>query len=176
MCQIASQTLMEYFHMTLELSQSELIEFLILAKTKTYASGGCSSETSVNAVLECSHQLEFRSGDLLYRDIYFGEAYFVGQETVYYGKDAIWSMSYAGGWTDELTDLAEANVLGGFLQSALRNVPTSYPFRGPLEHRESDYLYKNTPSGDVNRFSGIEHIIRGGDILYELNYCGGCLR
>ena len=32
-----------------------------------------------------------------YRDIYFGLAYFVGQETVTVKQRPVWSMSYAGG-------------------------------------------------------------------------------
>ena len=164
--------------MTSELSRSELVKFLILSKRKTYASGGSDSQASVDAVLENSHQLEFRSGKLLYRDIYFGEAFFAGHEIVYHGEDAIWSMCYVGGWTDKLTDLAEVSILGEFLQSALQQVPQEHPFRGPLEHYEAGrpYKYKNNPNGDIDKFKGVEYITRDGVIVYELNYCGGRLR
>jgi hypothetical protein len=158
-----------------KLSQSELVEFLISAKQKTYASGGSDSQAAVNPVIESSHQFEYRKGELLYRDIYFGESFFVGQETVYHKGYAIWSMCYAGGWTDKLIDPTEVNILGGFLQSALRHIPYDYPFRGPLEHFEGDHQYRNMPSGDVDRFRGVEHITRGSINVYELNYCGGSL-
>ncbi|WP_232223941.1 hypothetical protein [Anoxybacteroides tepidamans] len=36
-----------------------------------------------------SKQLEYREGDYVYRDIYFGFAFFVGQETVEYLVDGI---------------------------------------------------------------------------------------
>ena len=161
--------------MEINIPQTELVDFLIEAKHATYASGGSSSPTIVAPLLKGAHQLEFRSGDLLYRDIYFGQAFFVGQEIVYHRGEAIWSMCYAGGWTENLTEPEEAGALGGFLQSALRHIPKEYPFRGPLEHVEAAYTYTNKPSGDAKRFAGIEYIKRGGTILYELNYCGGCI-
>jgi hypothetical protein len=165
----------EVFLMKSDLSENELAEFLILAKKNAYASGGSASSASVDPVLQDSHQLEFRSGDLLYRDIYFGEAFFAGQETVYENKNALWSMSYAGGWTEALIGLGDARILGGFLQSALREVPPRFPFRGPIEYSEDEYRYKNYPKGDINRFKGNEQILIKNQVVYKLNYCGGRL-
>jgi hypothetical protein len=159
-----------------ELSRSDLVRFLVSAKVKTYASGGSSSQASVDPLLEGSHQLEFRSGEFLYRDIYFGGAFFAGEETVYHGKNAVWCMCYAGGWTNSEMAADEIVVLAGLLQSALRHIPSDYPFRGPLEHREAGYIYTNNPVGDVDRFHGVEAITRDNDLVYELHYCGGRLR
>jgi hypothetical protein len=153
----------------------ELIEFLVQAKRSTYAAGGSDSAAAVPAVLAGSHQLEYRRGDLLYRDIYFGAAYFAGQETVYRGDDAMWAMCYAGGWTDRVADPGQTAELGAFLQSALKQAPKEHPFRGPPEYRQGPYTYRNTPDGDYRRFSGVEHIEMGPVVLYQLHYCGGLL-
>jgi len=160
------------------LSLSELVDFLLEAKAATYAAGGGSSSAVVEPLLQSSHQLEFLSGSLLYRDIYFGQAYFAGQETVYNDLSAVWSMCYAGGWTEGLNEPELQGPLGAFLQSALGKVPREIPFRGPLKFTSNDGMnvYINEPSGSVERFAGLEKIFREGVIVYELNYCGGLLR
>ncbi|MBN1266282.1 MAG: hypothetical protein JXA25_12370 [Anaerolineales bacterium] len=160
------------------LSLSDLVDFLLEAKAATYAAGGGGSAAVVDPLLQNSHQLEFHSGSLLYRDIYFGEAFFAGQETVYSDRSAIWSMCYAGGWTGRLSDPELRGGLGAFLQSALREAPPGIPFRGPYRFESVDgkNLYINTPSGSVERFAGVEQIFREDILVYELNYCGGLLK
>ena len=54
--------------------------FLRHAKLATYAAQG--DDASVAPLLGGSKQLEYRDGDWLYRDIYFGMLRFVGQEVV----------------------------------------------------------------------------------------------
>lgn len=75
-------------------NEKDFLDFLIQAKKATYASQG--DNASVTPLLKGSRQLEFLEGDFLYRDIYFGMSYFIGQETVYYKGNPIWSMSYSG--------------------------------------------------------------------------------
>ncbi len=157
------------------ISQPELVAFLLQAKRSTYAAGGSDSQAAVSAALQGSHQLEYRLGDLLYRDIYFGEAYFVGQETAYRGETAIWAMCYAGGWTQPMPEPAETSLLGGFLQAALKQIPVDYPFRGPLEYRKDEAIYRNAPNGDLSRFWGVEHIYLNNALVYQLRYSGGLL-
>jgi hypothetical protein len=157
------------------LPQTELVAFLLQAKRSTYAAGGSDSQAVVRASLPDSHQLEYRSGDLLYRDIYFGEAYFVGQETVYQGDHAIYAMCYAGGWVQPMPKPAEISRLGGFLQDALKQIPEDYPFRGPLEYRQEEVIYRNEPNGDLSRFWGVEQIYIEDLLVYKLHYCGGLL-
>jgi hypothetical protein len=62
----------------------EFLRFLLEAerletKRRTYAAQG--DEATVPPVLLGAKQLEWREGDWLYRDLYVGMAYFVGQET-----------------------------------------------------------------------------------------------
>jgi hypothetical protein len=153
----------------------DLARFLVRAKIHTYAAGEAGGLAVAAPALQGAHQFEYREGDLLYRDIYFGEAFFAGQEVVYRGIHPIWSMCYAGGWTANLTDPADMERLGGILQAALREVPAEHPYRGPVHYTSGDYAYRNEPSGDITRFCGVERISSSSRSLYELRYCGGRL-
>jgi hypothetical protein len=113
---------------------------------------------------------------LLYRDIYFGEAYFVGQETVYAASSPIWAMCYAGCFTTSVSDQTEAGEIGRVLQAALREVTSEQPYRGPSTFCRGIYSYVNETEGDVYRFSGMETIARGDEVVYQLRYNGGVLR
>jgi len=162
--------------MHLAVSHSELANFLVSAKRRTYAAGGSDSETAVLPQLLGSHQLEHRSGDFFYRDIYFGEAQFAGQEIVCLRDTPIWAMCYAGGFTAALRDPTEAEKVGGFLQAALRQVSPERPFRGPSLLVDGEYEYADKTEGNIECFQGTEAISRGGVAVYRLHYCGGRLR
>jgi hypothetical protein len=152
-----------------------LADFLVEAKKLTYASGGSGSTYAVSPLLALSHQLEYRQGDFTYRDIYFGEFHFAGQEVVCHKNIPIWSMCYAGGWTNALKDEKEVGALASVLQAALRNPTPHCPFRGPDSYRETPYRYLNTHSGDLYSFEGRERIEKNGEVPYKLSYCGGLL-
>jgi hypothetical protein len=76
-------------------SREQFVDFLLEAKRATYAGQG--DEATVTPLVPGSKQLEYRDGDYLYRDIYFGMAYFAGQEVVFHREQTVWSMSYARG-------------------------------------------------------------------------------
>jgi len=52
-------------------NDQELAHILVDAKQRTYAAAD--NNTSVQPILPGSVQLEYRSGDYVYRDIYFGQ-------------------------------------------------------------------------------------------------------
>jgi len=52
-------------------NDQELAHFLVDAKQRTYAAAD--NNTSVQPILPSSVQLEYRNGDCVYRDIYFGQ-------------------------------------------------------------------------------------------------------
>jgi hypothetical protein len=156
-------------------SLPRLSEFLVDAKRKTYA--GLDDDATVSApLLPGSRQLEYRDGDLSYRDIYFGMKFFVGQETVQAGEGVIWSMSYAGGVAPTVVDRNEFLAIYAFLRQALLAVGDDRPFRGPPQFANDSFRYVNTSSGDVADFYGEEQIHRGGVKVYGLRYSGGLLR
>ena len=155
-------------------SSPSFARFLVDAKMRTYASGGGDSSCAVPAVLAWSHQLEYRSEGLLYRDIYFGQAHFAGQEVVYLNERPVWYMRCGGGWTGRLAD-GEVPAVAVVPQSALRAVPIGGPFRGPASHAVGRYVCRNEVTGGIRRFRGVERMEREGVVLYELSYSGGGL-
>jgi hypothetical protein len=159
--------------MALPIPEGQFVKFLCSAKRATYAAQDESSR--VNPVLSGSRQLEYRVGALLYRDIYFGGDYFVGQETIYHKSDPIWGMSYAGG-INEGVNSSDAPGIYDFLKTALRCVPENSPFRGPESFIEGNFIYSNRILGYVARFSGSETILYQELPIYQLHYSGGIFR
>ncbi len=149
-------------------------DFLIEAKRHTYAAQG--DDASVVPLLPGSRQLEYGNESLFYRDVYFGVAYFVGQETVYQKGQPYWSMIYAGGVDQAVTAMDEVRGIYAFLRAALRQVSTEHIFRGPSNFRDGDYDYENSFDGNFETFRGSEVIRHRGRIVYTLSYSGGVLR
>lgn len=153
------------------MNDQQLAEFLVAAKRATYAAQG--DDASVPPLLNGSRQLEFRLGSVLYRDIYFGFAFFVGQETVYADDAPLWAMSYAGGLVDAHAD---AHAVYKFLQFALRQVDAASPYRGPGLIRGDNFQYTAQTTGALENFSGIERISQNRAVVYELRFHGGRIR
>jgi hypothetical protein len=153
----------------------ELASFLIEAKRRTYA--GLDDEATVSQpLLSGSKQLEHRDGPYAYRDIYFGMAFFVGQETVSKNERVIWSMSYSGGVRPDIVDRIQKLSTYEFLRQALLAVNRNLPYRGPASFSAGNKTYLNRVEGALDRFHGTEEISERGSTLYELHYSGGLLR
>ena len=145
------------------------MDFLLNAKRNTYAGG-----TGKRApVLDGSVQLEFSDSIFLYRDIYFGSAYFIGQEVVYYMGAPVWSLSYSGGLTGPSTD---SGSIYTFLKEALLRPDPQFPVRGPSRYQSRGMAYENIVNGDIWRFHGTEQIMLDDKVVYDLHYGGGLVR
>ncbi len=160
--------------MQMSISTKDFIQFLVQAKRQTYAAQDNSA--NVTPLLPGSRQLEYRAGNWLYRDIYFGGIYFVGQETIYESDAPVWAMSYAGGIVLSATPSPEIGPVYSFLKTALRQVAPECPYRGPAQVREGAFVYTDAHQGDVERFEGLETIKHSGVLIYQLRYNGGLLR
>ena len=150
-----------------------LAGFLLRAKRATYAAQG--DDATVTPLLPGSRQLEYREGDLFYRDIYVGLAAFAGLETVYRASVVQWSMAYAGGVLVGASDTQTRQVYA-FLRDALKRGTAEAPFRGPARHEAFGYEYVNEWRGGIEEFSGAELIRRDGAVVYQLTYAGGRVR
>jgi hypothetical protein len=149
------------------LTAAVLESFVVRAKAATYVGGG----GRVAAVRSASHDLEYREGDLVYRDSYFGGTDFLGQETVHLGGVPVWGMNYYGYVLDDAIDAATA---GEVIKEALTAMYGEGRFLGGHEHRTGGLTYTDESTGDVDRFRGVEHIrAADGTRLYELRYHGG---
>jgi hypothetical protein len=150
-----------------------LIKFIVDAKKSSYATQG--DTQSVIPLLPGTKQLEYRQGDYFYRDIYTGMLNFVGQEIVYSQEKPVWSMSYAGGILPRADKLQIMNIYSA-LREALSLVSIEYPFRGPKEYSNTNYIYTNKTTGTLKKFNGHEIISHDQSKVYKLFYSGGIVR
>ena len=154
---------------------ADLTSFLLEAKRRTYA-GLDDDATFAMPLLMGSKQLEYAAWPYAYRDIYFGMAFFAGQETVAKDGRVIWSMSYAGGLNNDVIDRETVLSVYKFLRKALLVAPADAPYRGPPSYRDGEMSYGNAVEGPLDAFHGVETISRAGQALYRLHYAGGLLR
>jgi|CXWL01.1.fsa_nt_gi hypothetical protein len=150
-----------------------LAAFIKVAKQATYAASGDSA--SVVPLLPNTKQLEYSSGEFVYRDIYAGMEFFVGQELVHKSGKAAWSMSYSGGVTVPASEAATAEIYG-FLRAALLLAPAQLPLRGPASLTSGQLQYSCAVTGELARFHGTELISIAGSPVYELHFSGGTLK
>lgn len=147
------------------LTSPDFLQFLLLAKKSTYASGAGSSGSSRPA----SSDLKFEQGDFLYFDTYLGSRDFIGEEAVWFRGQPIWGMNYHGIMlVDKIPD--------GFfeiLHAALSAVPVEAPFRGPAELTMGDFRYTCQWQGSLDRYQGSERIDHLGRPVYDLFFHGG---
>ena len=156
-------------------SIARLAAFLVEAKRRTYV--GLDDDATVSTpIMPGSKQLEYSEGELSYRDIYFGMAFFVGQEVVTDQQRAIWSMSYAGGVSPDIAARDKFLATYAFLRKALLCISEDRPFRGPSHFEQGSYRYVNTSEGGLSEFHGTEQIYLDAKPVYGLRYSGGIIR
>ncbi|MFE0424696.1 DUF5680 domain-containing protein [Streptomyces sp. NPDC058953] len=149
------------------MSPAELESFVVRAKAATYAGGG----GKIPSVRTASHDLEYREGDLVYRDSYFGGTDFLGQETVHLADRPLWGMNYYG---YVLTGDIDAGRAGKVVTASLTALYREGRFLGGFRYEIDGLTYTDESTGDVARFRGVEHITTASGIrAYELRYHGG---
>jgi hypothetical protein len=146
-----------------------LASFLVRAKAQGYASG---DESRVVTLSDGGREVSSKEGDLAYRDRWYGEQRFSGEEIVWRHGRAVWSMNFLGATAAGRAIPAEFTK---FHKAALRRVSVDAPFRGPALYREGDLVYVNDWSGSLREFSGVERILSGDTEIYRLVYHGGLL-
>ena len=156
----------------MKLDLDELAKFLVKAKTSTYAVSG----KEVLAQRPGFKELEFREGNLSYRDSYAGFFMAPGQEVVRFNNQPIWAMAYSGGMLPEYREGQEfAEKTFSFLKKALMQVRQTRSFRGPQNLKEGKWEYKNSSKGSVADFNGTEQIYFERKEVFKQNYIGGLI-
>ena len=148
-------------------------DFLIEAKKSTYAKG---TAEKIESNRLGSKDYEYKKGNMLYHDTYFGGTNFIGEEVVYIDNKIYWAMNYYGVTLDE--NLGE-EAMDNALRPALMQVGVSeniIPVRGPREYKNGDFKYTFEVSGDLTNFSGIETIYKNDKKVYELKCNGGLIK
>ncbi|MDR2063366.1 MAG: DUF5680 domain-containing protein [Candidatus Nomurabacteria bacterium] len=153
---------------------NQLKKFLIEAKKQTYANQNVEKVASLRPFSEDYHyEAEIDGVKMVYHDTYFGGEKFIGEEVVYAGEGRpVWGMNYYGVALDEnLTEEAMDKALRPALMKAGEDTAI-LPLRGPREFVNGDYRYTFSVEGDLDYFTGVEEISKGGEIVYRL-YCHG---
>ncbi len=146
-----------------------LAAFLVKAKAQGYASG---DESRFKKLSDGGQEVGSKEGEFEYRDRWYGEQRFTGEEIVWRQGKAVWSMNFFGATSADQEIPAEFTK---FHKSALRRMGVDAPFRGPALHREGDLVYVNDWTGSLREFSGVERIFWRDKEIYRLVYHGGLL-
>jgi hypothetical protein len=151
-------------------SIEQLTAFIVRAKAATYVGSGAPSP----ACRPGSHDLQYREGDFVYLDSYFGGADFIGEEVVYFQEQPVWAMNYYGRILEPtLITAAEA---GQIIKASLSEMYRLGRFLGGFEYAVANSTYVDTNDGDATSFTGKEWIARQNLKVYELHYHGGLIR
>jgi len=145
---------------------TELKKFLLSANKAGYA-GGESKKWIKEA--DGSTTIPYQEGDFRMQDNYFGGEPYGGRIIVFYKNEPIWIMVYYG----YVAEGIDNKNIYSILRNALKLMPANSPLRGPQKHSEGEYTYINTWTGDADRYSGEEQILKTGEIQYKANYFGG---
>jgi hypothetical protein len=147
-----------------------LADFLVKAKNEGYASG---DQSRIRKLDDGGLDASFTEGQFTYRDRWYGETAFSGEEVVHFRGKAVWSMNFYGAVSKDAQVPAE---FAKFHKSALRRVTAASPFRGPLFHQEGDLVYINDVTGSIREFSGVERVLFRSREIFRLVYHGGLLQ
>ena len=146
-----------------------LERFIVAAKAACYVGDGASAPSSRGG----SHDLSMVQGDWRYLDSYFGGTDFLGQECVWFRDQPVWAMNYYGYIL--MPDLIDASRAGTVIKSALSDMYQQGRFLGGFEEPVGEFVYRDSNTGEVTRFHGIETILRDADVVYRLDYHGGLI-
>jgi len=147
----------------------KLKQFLVKAKTNTYALGGEGSEK----ILEDGRkEFRFEASNYIYQDQYYGHDPFIGEEIVWENKKIIWGMNYYG---RVITEDISPSLVYAFLKEALKTVNSDIPSRGDREFSDDKFTYINKVKGAIDNFTGKEGIYYEDKLVYKLTYNGGVI-
>ncbi len=143
----------------------ELKQFLIKAKANSYASGKEGTTLPGDG-----KELSFAENEFTYKDRYFGENPFIGEEIIWKNERVVWGMNFYGGVSSKIAPVGDVYE---FLQQALRAAKDDQPFRGPEHFAYQNFEYRNDIQGTIEAFTGVECIFYQDEEVYRLAYHGG---
>ena len=148
------------------MNKEALHQFLIDSNKAGYAGG---EEKQWIKEPDGSTTIPYSQGDWKSHDNFFGGEPYSGRIVVFHHDKAVWMMVYYGWVVEEVA----TDPVYEILRNALMRMPEDAPFRGPKEYQEGGFVYRNTWSGDVERYSCEEQITQGKKLIYQANYLGG---
>lgn len=149
------------------MNKQRLIQFLLEARTKTYAG----AQGKAKPLLKGSVQLEYREGKWFYRDVYCGgNGIFVGFDTIHFKNKPVLSTSYFGNFK-ALTEEEADKILRKALVAKWKTTRTWRK----VKWQDGKYKYVCNGSGNLEEFGGEEKIYKGKKEVYHFYYAGGLL-
>lgn len=148
----------------------ELRKYLLCIATAGYADS--KQERQWVREPDRSTTIAHAEGPWRLHDNFFGGEPYGGREVVFYEQNPVWIMVYYG---DVATTVTDVKAVYSCLQGALGNADESLPLRGPRSFSQDGMEYTTSLSGDILRFSGVEHIWRDGEEIYSGIYAGGLI-
>lgn len=148
------------------MNKEELRQFIIEANKAGYAGG---EQKQWIKEKDGSTTIVFEKGDWSSHDNFFGGEPYGGRTVVSFKEKPVWIMVYYG----FVEERAATEAVYKLLRGALMKMPENFPFRGPKEYKEGEYIYLNFWEGELKRFYGEEKIEKGGNLAYKANYMGG---
>ena len=148
----------------------QLKKFLYNANKKGYAG----DSIDINPQKPGFEETEYKEGDYLFHDSYIGHYFAPGQEVIYYKKEPIWAMAYAGGMKFKYHgngEFTHETII--FLKKALLAMDPEKPYRGPKKFKEGDWRYESELTGNIKDFIGNEKIYHKSVLVFEQNFIGG---
>jgi hypothetical protein len=146
-----------------------LARFLVKAKIEGYASG---DQSRIHKLDDGGSEARFSEDPYSYRDRWYGESSFSGEEIVWRSGKPIWSLNF---FSEAMKGVTVPADFPKFHKSALRHVTVEAPFRGPALYREGEFVYTNDVTGTIREFQGVEHVFFRSKEIFRLVYHGGQL-
>ncbi|MBI2087068.1 MAG: XRE family transcriptional regulator [Candidatus Zambryskibacteria bacterium] len=154
----------------MKIDPKELADFLEEANKSTYANKDAPKATSSRPKSEDYH---FKKGNLIYHDTYFGGRDFIGGEIVYKENIPVWGMNYYGYVLNP--EVSEKDVYSFLRKALMQEYSDIIPVRGAGSYENDGWQYRNTPEGNLERFTGVEEIYRQKELVYRAHYHGGSI-
>lgn len=145
--------------------QHDLLKQFLLRANKPHADG--TAELLHGA--DISRSIIFEDGDWKFHDNFFGGEPYGGREVIFYKNEPIWMRLYYGA----VADKTDAHTVYEVLRHALQHPDKAKPYRGPDKYVIGEYVYTNTVTGEIDKFSGRESITQNGKEVYWATYFGG---
>lgn len=150
----------------------KLHQFLIESNKFGYAEG--SSENWIQEA-DKSTTIPYESGEWRSHDNFFGGEPYGGRMVVKHQEEGSWQPVWFMGYYGYVVEGVNSDLVYGVLRHALKLMPKDAPYRGPREYTEGDFVYSNSWSGELTRYSGDEGITQNGKLVYEAHYMGGLI-
>jgi hypothetical protein len=117
-----------------------------------------------------STTINHKNGAWSMHDNFFGGEPYGGREVIFHDGKPYWIMVYYG---EVSKDIEKPAGIYSFLQDALALPDPEMPIRGPRQLEANGMKYEFEARGDIEKFEGVEKILKDGNEVYNASFIGG---